>query len=142
MSLCADASISDDLVQETLLRAWANANLFRPGTNMSAWLRTILRNQFYTTFRRRTREVEDVDGEHAGQLAVPASQEGAVAVAGLWVALASLPWAQREALLMVGAEGFTYEEAAERLGCQAGTVKSRVSRARRRLAVSPGPRRP
>lgn len=139
MSLCGDAATSDDLVQETLLRAWANGRLFRPGTNMAAWLCTILRNQFYTTMRRRMREVEDADGEHAGQVAEPASQDGAVALASLRATLASLPEAQREALLLVGAEGCTYEEAAERLGCRVGTIKSRVSRARARLVGPRGP---
>ncbi len=139
MSLCGDGATSDDLVQETLLRAWANGRLFRPGTNMAAWLCTILRNQFYTAMRRRMREVEDADGEYARQVSDPAAQEGVATLKGLCVTLASLPGAQREALLLVGAEGYTYEEAAERLGCRVGTVKSRVSRARGRLMGSRDP---
>lgn len=132
-SLCRDAATADDLVQETLVRAWANGRLSRPGTNMDAWLCTILRNQFYTTMRRRMREVEDAHGEPAGQVAEPASQDRVVALSSLRATLATLPEAQREALLMVGEEGCTYEEAAERLGCRVGTIKSRVSRARARL---------
>lgn len=134
MSLCGDAALSDDLVQETLARAWANGHQFQPGSNMVAWLCTILRNQFYTAMRRRTREVEDIEGELAGAMAVPPSQEGVVALRGLCEAMQALPPSQREALLMVGTQGLTYEEVAERLGCQVGTVKSRVSRARCRLA--------
>jgi len=139
MSLCGDAVASDDLVQETLLRAWANGHLFRPGTNMGAWLCTILRNQFYTAMRRRMREVEDADGEYARQLSESASQEGVVALKRLCAALVSMPKAQRQALIMVGAEGCTYEEAAKRLGCRVGTIKSRVSRARGRLLDPPHP---
>lgn len=133
MSLCGNAATSDDLVQETLLRAWANARLFRPGTNMVAWLCTILRNQFYTAMRRRMREIEDAHGEYAGQLEEPASQEGVVELKRLCATLISMPEAQQQALLMVGAKGYTYQEAAERLGCRIGTIKSRVSRARGRL---------
>jgi RNA polymerase sigma-70 factor (ECF subfamily) len=134
LSLCGDAARSDDLVQEALVRAWANGHLFRPGSNMGAWLCTILRNQFYTAMRRSVREVEDVDGALAGQVAEPPPQEGVIALRGVCATLALLPEMQREALLMVGVEGYTYEEAAKRLGCRVGTIKSRVSRARGRLA--------
>lgn len=137
MSLCGDAATSDDLVQEALVRAWAKGHQFQPGSNMVAWLCTILRNQFYTAMRRRMREVEDIDGEFAGTLAEPPSQEGVVALKALHDAMQALPPGQREALLMVGTEGLTYEEVAERLGCQVGTVKSRISRARCRLAGTP-----
>jgi RNA polymerase sigma-70 factor (ECF subfamily) len=129
-SLVGDASRADDLVQEAMARGWANRHRFTPGTNMNAWLFTILRNQFYTDKRKAKREVEDADGTHAASLVSLPEQEGVVNLKGLRDRLASIPEAQRIALMMVGAEGYTYEEAAEVLKCKVGTVKSRVSRAR------------
>jgi DNA-directed RNA polymerase specialized sigma24 family protein len=122
LSLVGDASRADDLVQETVLRAWARQELFIPGSNLKAWLCTILRNQFYTECRKRKREIEDVNGAVAAQLTAPAAQEHGSEL-------------QREALLLVGAQGLTYEAAAEVMGCQTGTVKSRVSRARALLVA-------
>ncbi|XYD08555.1 sigma-70 family RNA polymerase sigma factor [Methylobacterium sp. NMS12] len=133
LSLVGDVSRADDLVQETFVKAWANQERFRPGTNFTAWLFTILRNQFYTDLRKTRREVEDVDGTHAGQMTSPSDQEDASTLKVVWERLGDLPSAQRQALLLVGAEGHTYEEAAVMLGCQVGTVKSRVSRARSSL---------
>ncbi|MDB5644484.1 sigma-70 family RNA polymerase sigma factor [Methylobacterium sp.] len=133
-SLVGEASRADDLVQETLVKAWANRDKFTAGTNFTAWLFTILRNQFYTEVRKRKREVEDADGTHAATLTALPEQEGVVSLRALREKLAQIPEAQRIALLMVGAEGYTYEEAAERLHCKVGTVKSRVSRARAYLA--------
>lgn len=133
LSLVGDVSRADDLVQETFVKAWANQQKFRPGTNFTAWLFTILRNQFYTDLRKTRREVEDVDGTHAGQMSSPSDQEDASTLKVVWERLGDLPSAQRQALLLVGAEGHTYEEAALKLGCQIGTVKSRVSRARSSL---------
>ncbi|MGH1590902.1 sigma-70 family RNA polymerase sigma factor [Methylobacterium phyllosphaerae] len=133
LSLVGDVSRADDLVQETFVKAWANQGRFRPGTNFTAWLFTILRNQFYTDLRKTRREVEDVDGTHAGQMTSPSDQEDATTLKVVWERLGDLPSAQRQALLLVGAEGHTYEEAATKLGCQVGTVKSRVSRARSSL---------
>ena len=133
LSLTADAVRADDLVQETLLKAWTNQHRFEPGTRLIAWLFTILRNQFYTDIRKRKREVEDADGVHAGALTALPDQEDSVALRGLYAGLERLPAPQRDALLLVGAEGFTYEEAASVLGCRVGTVKSRVSRARAQL---------
>ncbi|MBN4094393.1 sigma-70 family RNA polymerase sigma factor [Methylobacterium sp. OT2] len=133
LSLVGDVSRADDLVQETFVKAWANQQRFRPGTNFTAWLFTILRNQFYTDLRKTRREVEDVDGTHAGQMTSPSDQEDASTLKVVWERLGDLPSAQRQALLLVGAEGHTYEEAAVMLGCQVGTVKSRVSRARSSL---------
>jgi RNA polymerase sigma-70 factor (ECF subfamily) len=135
-SLTVNESRADDLVQETLLRAWANQDRFRLGSNLKAWLCTILRNQFYTECRKRKREVEDVDGVLAGQLAAPAAQEHGAELQKVWTKLAKLPPLQREALLLVAAQGLTYEAAANLVGCQVGTVKSRVSRARSFLAAS------
>ncbi|WP_423794571.1 sigma-70 family RNA polymerase sigma factor [Methylobacterium durans] len=134
LSLCGNVSRVDDLVQETMIKAWANQERFRPGTNFTAWVFTILRNQFYTEMRRAKREVEDADGAHAGRLTAPADQEDASTLRAVWEKIAALPQSQQQALILVGAEGCTYEEAAARLGCQVGTVKSRVSRARASLA--------
>jgi RNA polymerase sigma factor (sigma-70 family) len=135
LSLIADASRADDLVQETVLRAWAHQNLFATGSNLKAWLCTILRNQFYTECRKRKREVEDVDGAAAAQLTAPAAQEHGSDLQTVWSHIGKLPELQREALLLVGAQGLTYEAAAEVMGCQTGTVKSRVSRARALLVA-------
>ncbi len=136
ISLTANPSRADDLVQETMVKAWANRERFTPGTNFTAWLFTILRNQFYTEIRKGRREVEDADGVHAGTLTTQADQEHAAGLRMVMNLIGTLPLPQRQALLLVGAEGFTYEEAAERLGCQVGTVKSRVSRARAFLSES------
>ncbi len=121
---------ADDLVQETVLKAWANQDRFIPDTNLKAWLFTILRNQFFSETRKRGREVRDADGELAGQMIAPAAQEHGSDLKTLWQHIDKLPPLQREALLLVGAQGLTYEAAAEVMGCQTGTVKSRVSRAR------------
>lgn len=133
-SLTGSAARADDLVQEALLKAWANQDRFVPGTKLKAWLFTILRNHFYSECRRQRREVEDVDGTIAGQLTTPAPQEFGSDLQVVLSHMARLPAAQREALLLVGAQGMTYEAAAEVMGCQTGTVKSRVSRARAYLS--------
>ena len=134
ISLCGNVDRADDLVQETLLRAWANLNSFEPGTNMSAWLFTILRNHFRSEYRKRRREVEDSDGHYAETLKTQPEQYGQVEYREFREALAQLPQDQREALVLVGASGFSYEEAANICGCAVGTIKSRVNRARTRLA--------
>lgn len=136
ISIIPDAHRVDDLVQETVLKAWAKQDLFVPGTNLTAWLCTILRNHFYTEYRKRKREVEDADGAAAAELISPASQEHTSELRAVWAHIAKLPAAQREALLLVGAQGLTYEAAAEVMGCETGTVKSRVSRARASLVGS------
>ena len=134
ISLCGNVDRADDLVQETLLRALANINSFQPGTNMSAWLFTILRNLFRSEYRKRRREVEDADGSYADTLKSQPEQSSRVEFEEFRGALAKLPPDQREALILVGASGFSYEEAAEICGCAVGTIKSRVNRARSRLA--------
>ncbi|GJE55988.1 MULTISPECIES: sigma-70 family RNA polymerase sigma factor [Methylobacterium] len=134
LSLTGDATRADDLVQETMLKAWMNHHRFEPGTRLIAWLFTIQRNLFYSEIRKRKREVEDADGIHAAGLTALAVQEDAIALKSLYGKLERLPATQRDALLLVGAEGFTYEEAAAILNCRVGTVKSRVSRARTQLA--------
>jgi RNA polymerase sigma-70 factor (ECF subfamily) len=133
ISLCGNIHLADDLLQETLLKAWSNSDGFTAGTNLRAWLFTILRNTFYSAYRRRGREVQDTDGVHAGRFATPAPQHSALDLADFRTALNKLPDEQREVLIMVGASGFSYEEAAAVCGVQIGTVKSRVSRARARL---------
>src|ERR1700726_4434771 len=134
ISLSGNVDRADDLVQETLLRALVNINSFEPGTNMSAWLFTILRNLFRSEYRKRRREVEDGDGRYADSLKSHPEQPGRVEFEELRVALAKLPTDQREALILVGASGFSYEEAAAICDCAVGTIKSRVNRARTRLA--------
>jgi RNA polymerase sigma-70 factor, ECF subfamily len=134
ISLTGNVDQADDLVQEAMVRGLAYINQFQPGTNIQAWLFTILRNQFHTFYRKRRREVEDPDGAIAARLAVPPEQDGHVDVEDLKSALAQLPIEQREALLLVGPQGFSYEEAAEICGARIGTIKSRVNRARTRLA--------
>ncbi|MDI3471196.1 MAG: RNA polymerase ECF-type sigma factor [Pseudolabrys sp.] len=134
ISLCGNVDRADDLVQEALLRALANIHSFQPGTNMSAWLFTILRNHFRSEYRKRRREVEDSDGHYAESLTSHPEQHGHLELTEFRKALAKLPEEQREALILVGASGFSYEEASEICGCAIGTVKSRVNRARTRLA--------
>ena len=134
ISLCGSADRADDLVQETLRRAIANVSSFQAGTNMMAWLFTILRNQFLSEYRKRRREVEDADGRYADTLKSHPEQTGRVEFEEFRTALAKLPSDQREALILVGASGFSYEDAASICGCAVGTIKSRVNRARTRLA--------
>ncbi len=137
-SLTYDLDRSDDLVQDTLVRAWTKADSFRRGTNLTAWLFTILRNLFYSEQRKRKREVEDADGTLAGKLTSLPEQEIRMEMQQFQGALNRLPRAQREALVLVGAQSFTYEEAAEICGVAVGTIKSRVSRARVRLIEALG----
>jgi RNA polymerase sigma-70 factor, ECF subfamily len=134
ISLSGSIDQADDLVQETILRALSKIDSFEPGTDMQAWLFTILRNQFHDSFRKRRREVEDPDGVFAGRLSCAPEQDGHLDLQDMRVALARLPVDQREALLLVAAEGFSYEEAAAVCGIRIGTIKSRVNRARTRLA--------
>jgi RNA polymerase sigma-70 factor, ECF subfamily len=134
LSLTARGDRADDLVQETLMKAWKHHESFEPGTNMKAWLFTILRNEFYTQIRKRKREVEDADGFYSSKVVVHAEQHGHLDMADLRVALGKLPEDQREAIILVGASGFSYEEAAEICSVAIGTIKSRVNRARVKLA--------
>lgn len=115
------------------MKAWAKQDHFEPGTNMKAWLFTILRNEFYSQMRKRGREVSDTDGIFTSQLATHPQQYGALDLQDFKKALAQLPSDQREAIILVGASGFAYEEAAEICGCAVGTIKSRINRARNKL---------
>ena len=134
ISLSGNVDRADDLVQETILRALANIDSFQPGTNMSAWLFTILRNLFRSEYRKRRREVEDATGMYAESMKSQPEQASRLEFEELRTALAQLPDDQREAVILVGASGFSYEEAAAICGCAVGTIKSRVNRARNRLA--------
>ena len=134
ISLSGNVDQADDLVQEALVRCLGNLDKFEVGTNLQAWLFTILRNQFLTACRKRRREVEDPDGAIAGQLSVPPEQSSVLDLQDMEAALRKLPIDQREALLLVAAGGISYEEAAQICGIRIGTIKSRVNRARVRLS--------
>ncbi|WP_119459234.1 sigma-70 family RNA polymerase sigma factor [Rhodospirillaceae bacterium SYSU D60014] len=132
-ALTRDRDLADDLVQETVVRALSAANQFRTGTNFRAWIFTILRNHHINTLRgRRMRfdALEDVSELHQ---ATPPTQEAHLEIEDFQRAFMGLPVEQREVLLLVGASGFSYEEASRIVGCAVGTIKSRVSRARRVL---------
>ncbi|WHO37527.1 sigma-70 family RNA polymerase sigma factor [Sphingobium sp. AP49] len=133
--LCGDRDMADDLVQETMLKAWAARARFVAGTNFRAWTFTILRNHYFSLTRRRkfVGSWDDLVADRV--LAAPAGQEKAAELADLMRGLAQLPAPQREALILVGAGGFAYEEAAEIMGTAVGTVKSRVARARAALEL-------
>ena len=134
VSLSQNADKADDLVQETLVKAWDKQASFQPGTNLKAWLFTILRNEFYSQMRKRGREVQDSDGVMTARLAVHPSPARACSTSRISAARCEqLPEDQREAIILIGASGFSYEEAAEICNCAVGTIKSRVSRARTRL---------
>jgi len=135
VSLCGSVQQADDLVQDTMLKAWSNADKFQAGTSLRAWLFTILRNTYYSIYRKRGREIQDSDGTYAQRLTVSGEQESALDLADFRVALAKLSEEHREVLIMVGASGLSYEETAEICGVAVGTIKSRVNRARARLAV-------
>lgn len=133
ISLIGRHDQADDLVQDTIMKAWAKQEQFEMGTNMKAWLFTILRNELYSKLRKRGREVQDSDGLFTESLAQHPSQYGSLDMQDFRRALEKLPDEQREAIILVGASGFSYEEAAEICGCALGTIKSRVNRARQRL---------
>lgn len=135
LSLASHADYADDLVQETLMKAWNHQNSFQEGTNIKAWLFTILRNEYFSQLRKRRREVEDADGDYASSVMTPGSQESQLDMADLRIALQQLPDDQREAVVLVGASGFSYQEVAEICHVPVGTIKSRVNRARNKLAV-------
>jgi RNA polymerase sigma-70 factor (ECF subfamily) len=133
VSLSGRHDKADDLVQDTVMKAWAKQDSFELGTNIKAWLFTILRNEFYSQMRKRGREVQDTDGAFTERMAVHPSQYGIVDLNDFRKALDKLPDDQREAVILIGASGFSYEEAAEICHCAIGTMKSRVSRARTKL---------
>ncbi|HEY3638831.1 MAG TPA: sigma-70 family RNA polymerase sigma factor [Rhizomicrobium sp.] len=132
-SLCGNQETADDLAQETLVKAWQARNMFAPGTNLKAWLFTILRNQFYSDRRRAWRQAP-WDQDAAERIpGAGAEQSWAAELSDTARALSQLSDEQREALILVGAGGFSYEDAAAICRCAVGTVKSRVARARKSL---------
>ena len=134
MSLTHNVTSADDLVQDAILRAWKNLDRFEAGTNLQAWLFTILRNGFYSQHRKKRREVADPDGFFAGRLRTAPEQNAKCDVQDMLKAFRKLAVEHREALLLIVAEGLSYEDAARVCGVPVGTMKSRVNRARVRLA--------
>jgi RNA polymerase sigma-70 factor (ECF subfamily) len=132
-SLCRDAVRAADLVQEALLRALSNVERFQPGTNLKAWLFTILRNEHYSQMRRQKFEAVGMDTTTLPEPSVLPDHDGEIELRELNSALSTLPTGQRTALLLVSASGLSYEEAATICGCAVGTIKSRVARAREML---------
>jgi RNA polymerase sigma-70 factor (ECF subfamily) len=130
ISLSGRTALADDLVQETLVRAWGKIDSFERGTNMVGWLLTILRNEFYSEYRKLRREVPDPDGLHAMKLASRPTQDGHMEFRDFQAAFRTLRPHFREAIILVVASRLSYEEAAQICGCAVGTMKSRVSRAR------------
>jgi RNA polymerase sigma-70 factor (ECF subfamily) len=135
LSLASHSDYADDLVQETLMKAWNYQNSFKAGTNIKAWLFTILRNEYFSQLRKRKREVEDADGDYASNVMTSGGQESQLDMADLRIALQQLPDDQREAVVLVGASGFSYQEVAQICQVPVGTIKSRVNRARNKLAI-------
>ena len=134
ISLCRNTAAADDLVQDTIVKAWTNIDKFQPGTNLRAWLFTILRNSYFSSLRKTRREVADPDGIHAAGLFTKPDHDGRLAFSDFRRAFDQLTPEHREVLILVGASGFSCEEAAGMIGVAEGTVKSRTSRARKRLA--------
>ncbi|BAQ47179.1 MULTISPECIES: NepR family anti-sigma factor [Methylobacterium] len=134
LTLTANPARADDLVQDTMLKAWQNRDRFEAGTNLSAWLFTIMRNAFYSEHRKRSREVEDSEGAYSARLTSAPNQGDRLDVQDLQAALNKLVAEQREALMLVAVGDLSYEDAAALMQCKVGTVKSRVCRARDKLA--------
>ncbi|MGB3377222.1 sigma-70 family RNA polymerase sigma factor [Allopontixanthobacter sediminis] len=131
--LCGRPDMADDLVQEAMMKAWAAQERFEPGTSMRAWTFVILRNAYLTDMRRNRFRGEYDENVAERILTAPADQEEPLHLSDMHRALLTLPPERREALLLVGAGGFSYEEAASICGCAVGTIKSRVGRARATL---------
>ena len=134
-SLCGNATLADDVAQDALLKAWNARDKFKPGSNLKAWTFTILRNQFYS-IKRRSWRATSLEPEVAEQTIIANTDpEQSVHLNELRRGLDMLKDDQREALILVGASGLSYEEAAEICDCAVGTIKSRVSRARKALEI-------
>ncbi|MGA0540941.1 RNA polymerase sigma factor [Neotabrizicola sp. VNH66] len=134
IGLCRNVAQADDLVQETILKAWTNMDKFDPATNLEAWLFTILRNTYYSALRKTRREVQDSDGAYAAGMFDKPAHDGRLAYNDFQRAFDQLTPEHREVLLLIGASGYSCEEAAGMMNVAVGTVKSRASRARKRLA--------
>ena len=133
LNLSGNPHQAEDLVQTTLLKAWASRGSYIPGTNLRAWLFTILRNTYFSDLRKYRRETEDVDGLHAQTLSEEPRHDQALELKELMSSIARLPLVQRRALMLMGAYGFSQMEAADACRCTVGTIKSRVSRGRAAL---------
>lgn len=133
LNLTRNSALADDMVQDALVKAWTKIETFEHGTNMRAWLFTILRNTYYSHHRKARREVADIDGAYAESVATKPDHDGRLQMMDFQAAFELLSDEQREALTLVGAEGFSYEDAAETCGVAVGTIKSRVNRGRARL---------
>lgn len=134
ISLSRNPATADDLVQDTIVKAWTRFDSFTVGTNLQAWLFTILRNTYFSSLRKHRREVADPEGIHSGGLFVKPDHDGRLAYADFQVAFDQLSPEHREVLILVGASGYSCEEASDMIGIAVGTVKSRTNRARKRLA--------
>ncbi|SDZ57825.1 RNA polymerase sigma-70 factor, ECF subfamily [Jannaschia faecimaris] len=133
LSLTRNGATADDMVQDTVVKAWTNIEKFQIGTNMRAWLFTILRNTYYSSRRKSNREVSDPDGIMTNSLSVKPDHDGHLNLTDFRKAFETLPDEQREALILVGAAGHSYEDAAEICGVAVGTIKSRANRGRAKL---------
>ena len=136
--LCRNPSLAEDMMQETLVKAWANRGSFARGTNMRAWLYRILRNTYFNHLRQRRREVPDPDGTLTAALRVPAAQTGRIELREVTEAMQDLSPAQREAMILIGAQGLSYKQVAHLQRVNIGTVKSRLARARQAVARTMG----
>lgn len=134
LNLTRNAALADDMVQDALVKAWTRMETFEDGTNLRAWLFTIVRNNYYSHHRKARREVPDIDGAYAATLSQKPDHDGRLQMLDFEDAFSRLSDEQREALTLVGAEGFSYEDAAQMCGVAVGTIKSRVNRGRARLA--------
>jgi RNA polymerase sigma-70 factor (ECF subfamily) len=131
--LCGNGDLAEDLLQETYLRALAHQDSFQLGSNMGAWLVTILRNLCRSDYRRRRREVEDADGSYAKTLKTQPNQVGHLEFEEFRAAMDKLRPDYKDVITLVGMHGFPYEDVAVILSCPVGTVKSRLNRARKLL---------
>jgi RNA polymerase sigma-70 factor (ECF subfamily) len=136
--LCRELEAADELVQNTILAALSKQSQFSPGSNLKAWLFTIMRNRFYSDLRALRRQTISMDEDVAKPIPAADNPETALALKELSSAIWELSPQSREALVLVGAGGFSYEEAAALCNCSVGTLKARVSRARKRLACKLG----
>lgn len=133
LSLTRNRATADDMMQDAVLKAWTNMDKFERGTNMRAWLFTILRNNYYSSRRKLNREVADIDNVFSDTLSVKPDHDGRLQMMDFKDAFEQLADEHREALILVGASGFSYDDAAEMCGVATGTMKSRVNRARAKL---------
>ena len=136
--LCRNPRLAEDMMQETLTKAWANRGSFARGTNMRAWLYRILRNTYFNHLRQRRREVPDPDGALTAMLRVPAAQPGKIELREVSHAMQDLSPAQRQAMILIGAQGLSYKQVARLQRVNIGTVKSRLARARPAVARTMG----